>query len=132
MSKLTAQTEKLSEEVKLPNSEKIYIDGKQEGVRVPFREIRQNLTRNFDGTLEENPPIRVYDNSGPWDDPSIHCDVRAGLPPLRRDWIIGRGDVEEYLARACEPSQQLSLNGPKPAQQNHSRTRPGFERLDQG
>jgi len=56
MSKLTTQPEKLSDEVKLPNSEKIYVHGSQEGVRVPFREIRQNVTRNFDGTIEENPP----------------------------------------------------------------------------
>ena len=103
MSKLTTQPEKLSDEVKLPNSEKIYVHGSQEGVRVPFREIRQNVTRNFDGTIEENPPIRVYDNSGPWDDPAVRCDVREGLPPLRRDWIVGRGDVEEYQGRDIKP-----------------------------
>src|SRR6266481_777611 len=49
----------------LPNSRRIYIDGQQPGVRVPFREIDQNPTRNFDNTLEENPPVRVYDSSGP-------------------------------------------------------------------
>src|SRR6266404_5148655 len=103
MSKLTTQPEKLSDEVKLPNSEKVYVHGSQEGVRVPFREIRQNVTRNFDGTIEENPPIRVYDNSGPWDDPAVRCDVREGLPPLRRGWIVGRGDVEEYQGRDIKP-----------------------------
>ncbi|HLR06377.1 MAG TPA: hypothetical protein VK117_11215, partial [Pyrinomonadaceae bacterium] len=45
----------------LPNSRRIYIDGQQPRVRVPFREIDQNPTRNFDNTLEENPPLRVYD-----------------------------------------------------------------------
>ncbi len=59
-----------SEETTLPNSRRIYIDGAQPGVRVPFREIDQNPTRNFDGTLEENPPVRVYDTSGPWGDPA--------------------------------------------------------------
>src|SRR6267142_1750102 len=103
MSKLTTQPEKLSDEVKLPNSEKVYVQGSQDGVRVPFREIRQNVTRNFDGTIEENPPIRVYDNSGPWDDPTVRCDVREGLPPLRRSWIVGRGDVEEYQGRDIKP-----------------------------
>src|SRR6266481_5205493 len=103
MSKLTTQPEKLSDEVKLPNSEKVYVHGSQEGVRVPFREIRQNVTRNFDGTIEENPRIRVYDNSGPWDDPTVRCDVREGLPPLRRSWIVGRGDVEEYQGRDIKP-----------------------------
>jgi phosphomethylpyrimidine synthase len=106
MSKLSdksEQAEKLSDEVRLPNSEKIYVEGTQAGVRVPFREIRQNVTKNFDGTIEENPPVRVYDSSGPWDDPSVRCDVREGLPGLRREWIIERGDVEEYEGRNVKP-----------------------------
>ena len=72
-------------------------------MRVPFREIDQNPTRNFDNTLEENPPVRVYDSSGPYGDPSIHCDVREGLAGLRREWIVGRGDVEEYEGRDLQP-----------------------------
>src|SRR6266852_7572935 len=87
----------------LPNSRRVYIDGQQPGVRVPFREIDQNPTRNFDNTLEENPPVRVYDSSGPWGDPSMNCDVRDGLPALRSDWIVGRGDVEEYEGRDLQP-----------------------------
>ncbi len=87
----------------LPNSRRIYIDGQHPGVRVPFREIDQNPTRNFDNTLEENPPVRVYDTSGPYGDPSIHCDVREGLGALRREWIVGRGDVEEYEGRDLQP-----------------------------
>jgi len=87
----------------LPNSRRIYIDGQQACVRVAFREIDQNATRNFDGSLEENPPVRVYDTSGPYGDPSIHCDVREGLPALRREWIVGRGDVEEYEGRELQP-----------------------------
>src|SRR5438876_7360236 len=87
----------------LPNSRRIYINGQQPGVRVPFREIDQNPTRNFDNTLEENPPVRVYDSSGPWGDTSMDCDVRDGLPALRSDWIVGRGDVEEYEGRDLQP-----------------------------
>ena len=87
----------------LPNSRRIYIDGEQPGVRVPFREIDQNPTRNFDNSLEENPPVRVYDTSGPYGDPSSRCDVREGLPALRREWILGRGDVEEYQGRELQP-----------------------------
>src|ERR1043165_2026744 len=75
----------------LPNSRRIYIDGQQQGVRVPFREIDQNPTRNFRNELEENPPVRVYDTSGPYGDPSIAADVREGLAALRRDWIVSRG-----------------------------------------
>jgi len=87
----------------LPNSRRIYIDGQQPGVRVPFREIDQNPTRNFKNELEENPPVRVYDTSGPYGDPSMRADVRAGLAQLRRDWIINRGDVEEYEGRSIQP-----------------------------
>src|SRR5258708_1797896 len=90
-------------ETTLPNSRRIYIDGQQPGVHVPFREIDQSPTRNFDNTLEENPPVRVYDSSGPWGDPSMNCDVRDGLPALRSDWIVGRGDVEEYVGRDLQP-----------------------------
>ena len=91
------------ERTQLPNSRRIYLDGQQAGVRVPFREIDQNPTRNFDNTLEDNPPLRVYDSSGPWGDPSMDCDVRDGLSALRRDWILGRGDVEEYEGRGLKP-----------------------------
>ena len=80
-------------ETTLPNSRRIYVNGRQEGVRVPFREIDQNPTRNFDNTLEENPPVRVYDTSGPYGDASMHCDVRKGLAALRREWIVGRGGI---------------------------------------
>jgi len=90
-------------ENQLPNSRRIYIDGRLPGVRVPFREIDQNPTRNFKNELEENPPVRVYDTSGAYGDPSVRPDVREGLQPLRRDWIVGRGDVEEYEGRAIQP-----------------------------
>jgi phosphomethylpyrimidine synthase len=92
-----------SEETVLPNSRRIYINGAQPGVRVPFREIDQNPTRNFDGTLEENSPVRVYDTSGPWGDPAARCEVSEGLPTLRRHWILERADVEEYQGRNVEP-----------------------------
>ena len=95
--------EQSSDEVRLPNSRKVYVEGTSAGVRVPFREISQNRTKNFDGTTEENPPVRVYDTSGPWDDPAVRCDVREGLPALRREWILSRGDVEEYEGREVKP-----------------------------
>src|SRR5262245_26205143 len=89
----------LNEEKSLPNSRRIYIAGRQPGVRVPFREIDQNPTRNFRNELEANPPVRVYDTSGPYGDLSVTTEVRAGLKPLRLDWITRRGDVEEYEGR---------------------------------
>jgi phosphomethylpyrimidine synthase len=93
----------ISENSSLPNSRRVYVSGKQLGVRVPFREISQNPTRNFDDTLAANPPIRVYDTSGPWGDPDSDCNVREGLPQLRREWILGRSDVEEYEGREAKP-----------------------------
>jgi phosphomethylpyrimidine synthase len=87
----------------LPNSQRIYVAGSQPGVRVPFREIALNPTRNFDGTLEENESVRVYDTSGPWGDPSLRTDVREGVQTLRRHWIVARGDVEEYEGRDLQP-----------------------------
>ena len=91
------------EDTQLPHSRRIYVDGKQRGVRVPFREIAQSQTRNFNGALEENPPVRVYDTSGPYGDPSIDNDVREGLPALRSEWIRARADVEEYEGREIQP-----------------------------
>ncbi|HEV7397799.1 MAG TPA: phosphomethylpyrimidine synthase ThiC [Pyrinomonadaceae bacterium] len=92
-----------SESAPLPNSRRIYVDGAQPGVRVPFREISQNPTRNFDNSLEDNPAVRVYDTSGPWGDPDLTGDVREGLVELRRDWILARADVEEYSGREISP-----------------------------
>src|ERR1051326_8334762 len=69
------------------NSRRIYIDGDQPGVRVPFREIDQNPTRNFKNELEENPPVRVYDTSGPYGDPSMAIDVRSRPLQLPRDSV---------------------------------------------
>jgi phosphomethylpyrimidine synthase len=97
------ETPKPADQASLPNSQRVYIAGTQSGVLVPFREIAQNQTRNFDGTLVENPPMRVYDTSGPWGEPSIHCDVSEGLPTLRYHWILSRGDVEEYEGRETKP-----------------------------
>ncbi|HZI48990.1 MAG TPA: phosphomethylpyrimidine synthase ThiC, partial [Pyrinomonadaceae bacterium] len=58
---------------------------------------------NFKDELEENPAVRVYDTSGSYGDPSLRTDVREGLAQLRRDWIISRGDVEEYEGRSLQP-----------------------------
>ena len=56
-------------------------------------------------------PVRVYDTSGPYTDPDARIDIMAGLPTLRRDWIMARGDVEEYDARAIKPEDN-GLKGP--------------------
>jgi len=91
----------LSQREHQPNSRKIYVETNQ--LRVPFREIALTPSRSMDGTLEENPPVRVYDTSGPWTDPEQKHNVRDGLPAHRREWIIARGDVEEYEGREVLP-----------------------------
>lgn len=102
--------EKTSDEIKLPNSRKIYVETNGDTVnqtkhnlRVPFREIALSPSRNMDGSLEENPEVRVYDTSGVWTDETVKCDVREGLPQLRREWILARGDTEEYEGREILP-----------------------------
>ncbi len=97
------ETAPITTDKQLPHSRRVYIQGRQPGVRVPFREISQNQTRNFDNTMEDNAPVRVYDTSGPWGDAAINGDVREGLPSLRRHWILSRGDVEEYQGRDTQP-----------------------------
>ncbi len=88
----------------LPNSKRVYLEGKQHpDVRVPMREISLSDTKAFNGQIEKNDPVRVYDTSGPWGDPEIECDVEKGLPALRRDWILKRNDVEEYDGREVKP-----------------------------
>jgi phosphomethylpyrimidine synthase len=67
-----------------PMRRKVYVEGTRPGVSVPFCEV---VTSNDD------PATRLYDTSGPGSDPS------RGLPPLRREWIVGRGDVEEHDGR---------------------------------
>jgi phosphomethylpyrimidine synthase len=76
-----------------PNSRKIYVQGSRPDLRVPMREIRQADTPASFGA-ERNPPIYVYDTSGPYTDPEVQVDIRQGLPPLRQGWIEERGDTE--------------------------------------
>ena len=85
-----------------PNSARVYVEGIQPGVRVPMREIRVAPTQTHQGRTVENPPVTVYDTSGPYTDPEAEIDVHRGLPPLRREWIVGRGDVEELSEVSSE------------------------------
>ncbi len=85
-----------------PGSRKHYVEGERAGVRVPFREIQLSDTRVHEGPgevrLEPNPPLRVYDASGPYTDPAAVIDITRGLPPLRAGWIGERGDCEALPA----------------------------------
>ena len=77
-----------------PSSRKVYETGTQPDVRVPMREISLSDTHSSEG-VEKNPPVFVYDTSGPYTDPDVEIDVRRGLPTLRRRWIEERGDTDE-------------------------------------
>src|SRR6476620_10111519 len=88
----------------LPNSKRVYISGQlHPDIRVPFREISLAPTKTMSGAMEVNEPVRVYDTSGPWGDPSVTLDPIQGLPPLRRDWIRSRRDTEEITGRISSP-----------------------------
>ncbi|SCY44377.1 hydroxymethylpyrimidine synthase [Nitrosospira sp. Nl5] len=89
----------------LPESRKVYIRGSRPDIRVPMREISQSDTPANMGT-EENPPIYVYDTSGPYTDPAANIDIRAGLPPLREKWINERGDTEVLSGPASAYGKQ--------------------------
>ncbi|NOS78780.1 MAG: phosphomethylpyrimidine synthase ThiC [Nitrospira sp.] len=79
-----------------PASRKIHVSGAHPGVRVPMREISLSPTKSMNGGAPTpNEPITIYDTSGPYTDPSVTIDARAGLAPLRRQWVLDRADVEE-------------------------------------
>ncbi|WP_269537697.1 phosphomethylpyrimidine synthase ThiC [Cerasicoccus fimbriatus] len=86
-----------------PNSQRVYVTGSREDIRVPMREITLSDTKRPDGSTEPNAPVRIYDTSGPWGDPEFHGDVTKGLPSIRSKWITERGDVEEIEGREFKP-----------------------------
>ncbi len=93
---LARAAQELSEAVTrpIPGSRKIHLQGSRPDLRVPLREIRQTQTPTLFGG-EENPPITVYDTSGPYTDPDYRVDLVTGLPALRAAWIAERGDTEQ-------------------------------------
>jgi phosphomethylpyrimidine synthase len=97
-----------------PGSRKIYVEGSRPDIRVPMREISLDDTHVGDG-IEKNPPVTVYDTSGPYTDPEIEIDIRKGLPALRDSWIEERNDTEELdglssdYGRTRETDEQLDV-----------------------
>jgi phosphomethylpyrimidine synthase len=84
----------------LPKSTKKYIHGSLfPEIRVPFREVRLSPSKVFNSdNLEENPPVLIYDTSGPYTDPDVAIDITHGLAPIRNSWIEKRNDTEQYAA----------------------------------
>ncbi len=109
-----------------PNSKKVYVKGNlHKDISVPFREIQISPTKLPNGKLEENPPFRMYDTSGPYGDAEQKCDVTKGLSPLRQEWILRRDDVEEYEGREVKPQDDGYLTeGYREFKQNREREEP--------
>jgi phosphomethylpyrimidine synthase len=101
----------------LPNSRKVHVGP----LRVPMREVSQADTPSMFGG-EKNPPIYVYDCSGPYSDPSVAIDIRSGLPALRDPWILGRGDVQ-VLGGPSSRYGQERLADPKLAEMRFNLSR---------
>ena len=87
-----------------PNSDKIYLAGSRADMRVPLRQIRQDDTVSAQGR-EPNPPIPVYDTSGPYGDPNAEIDLKQGLADVRGTWIAERGDTEQLAGLSSEYGQ---------------------------
>jgi phosphomethylpyrimidine synthase len=88
----------------LPASRKLYSAAPGfSDARVPYREIALHPTAN-------EPPVRVYDTTGPYTDPSAAIDVHEGLPPIRAAWIAARGDVEPYQGRHVKPEDNGNVS----------------------
>ena len=93
-----------------PRSKRVYIEGSRPDLRVPMREIELSPSRSLDGDLVPNDPVRVYDTSGPFGDASFHADPTKGLPRIREQWILERGDVEAYDGREIKPQDDGYLS----------------------
>ncbi|SMD73143.1 Phosphomethylpyrimidine synthase [Bacillus mobilis] len=96
--KQSVSAEQIELKSSLPGSKKVYVDGPRAGMKVPMREIEQSETNGI-----PNPPIRVYDTSGPYTDPAYKVELEKGIPTPRHSWIIERGDVEAYEGREVKP-----------------------------
>ncbi|KND52703.1 Hydroxymethylpyrimidine phosphate synthase ThiC [Candidatus Burkholderia verschuerenii] len=98
----------------LPNSRKVYVEGSSHDIRVPMREITQSDTPDGFGG-EKNPPVYVYDTSGPYTDPDANIDIRSGLTALRGGWIDQRGDTEELSGLSSDFGRERAAD-PKTAE----------------
>ena len=112
----TEYTRAFQGQPQFPASRKFYREGQNSGVRAPFRQVELTPTSGRFGQ-ESNPPLNIYDTSGPYTDPAAVLDLREGLPALRRPWILDRGGVEE-----TEPTQVFL------GRQNRAQPFPGLQR----
>lgn len=108
-----------------PNSKKIHVTGELHDIMVAMREIEMSDTIHTDGTREKNQPVTVYDTSGPYTDTGYHVDLRKGVPEIRKQWILGRGDVEPLEGLSSDYGRQrLADNALRDIRFPHSNTKP--------
>src|SRR6187551_2165777 len=100
MADIPARTELTVTTGPIRGSRKIWVE--KNGVRVALRQVELEPTSG-------EPPVTLYDTSGPYTDPEAKIDIMAGLPELRREWIRGRGDVEEVSQREVRPEDNGQL-----------------------
>ena len=98
------RTHKLAAEITRPwpASERIYVQGSRPDLKVAMRQVLLSPTHDHNGNIEENPPIPLYDTSGPYTDPDADIDLTRGLPALRAAWIEERGDSEQLDGLSSE------------------------------
>ena len=94
-----------------PASKKIYVKGAIHDINVAMREITLEDTQdNFTKTTSKNQSVTVYDTSGPYTDPNKNIDVKKGLEPIRQQWVLGRGDVEELTEISSDYGKDRLMN----------------------
>jgi phosphomethylpyrimidine synthase len=137
-------TARLSEEVTraFPNSRKVYVTGSRPDLRVPMREVTLTPTQTTLGE-EENPPVMLYDTSGPYTDPNARIDLIRGLADVRSTWIEERADTEflsgptSAFGRTRQHDPQLAdlrfehLRTPRRAKSGQNVTQMHYARLGQ-
>ncbi|MGW5126867.1 phosphomethylpyrimidine synthase ThiC [Streptomyces sp. NPDC004069] len=97
-----------------------YVEGSRPDLRVPVRQVH----------LTNGQSVTLYDTSGPYTDPLVGTDVRRGLPPLRENWIVARGDTEEYAGRPVRPEDDgVKHTSPRGGLRNLDAVFPGRPRL---
>ena len=123
LSKFLNETASVDEGATKPfaKSRKVYVEGSRPDIRVPFREISLSDTPSAFGA-EKNPPVVVYDTSGPYTDPTISIDIRNGLPALRSTWIEERNDTEQLDGPSSAFGQQRKVD-PELAEMRFNLTR---------
>ena len=101
------ETARLSDEITkpFPSSRKIHVEGSRPDIRVPMREVTLTLTHTNEG-IEENPPVTIYDTSGPYTNPDVTIDLLAGLADVRSAWIEERGDTDLLTGPSSEFGSQ--------------------------